>query len=72
MVITDDEPSHSKSEGTGKSKILGEASLDLTPFGLQPSETYNLPIRQQLKFVRAKDSKEISVGRFIASFKIVP
>lgn len=51
---------------------MGEASLDLTPFGLQPTETYNLPIRQQIKFVRIKDGKEISVGRFIASFKIVP
>lgn len=50
--------------GNGKTskKILGECSLDLTPFGLQPTETYNLPIRQQLKFLRSKDGNEITVG----------
>lgn len=52
-------------------RILGECSLDLSPFALQPSETYNLPIRQQLKFVRSRDGKEVTVGRFIASIKIV-
>jgi hypothetical protein len=41
--------------GNNGKKILGECSLDLTPLGLQPTETYNLPIRQQLKFCRSKD-----------------
>jgi hypothetical protein len=71
MVITEDEPTHSKNEGGGKTRVLGECTLDITPFGLQPTEVYNLPIRQQLKFVRMKEDKEISVGRFIASLKIV-
>ena len=50
---------------------LGECSLDLSPFALQPTETYNLPIRQQLKFTRTAEGREITVGRFIASIKIV-
>ena len=52
-------------------RILGECTLDLSPFALQPSETFHLPIRQQLKFMRYKDSKDVTVGRFIASIKIV-
>jgi hypothetical protein len=57
MILSEDEPTNSKSEGTGKSKVLGETTLELTPFGLQPTEVYNLPIRQQLKFVRVKEGK---------------
>lgn len=38
---------------------------------MQPSEVYHLPIRQQLKFVRSKDGKDVTVGRFIASIKVV-
>lgn len=52
-------------------RVLGECSLDLSPFALQPTEAYNLPIRQQLKFTKSKDGKEVTVGRFIASIKIV-
>lgn len=52
-------------------RVLGECSLDLSPFALQPSEVYHLPIRQQLKFVRSKDGKDVTVGRFIASIKVV-
>jgi hypothetical protein len=52
-------------------RMLGECSLDLSQFALQPSEVYHLPIRQQLKFVRVKEGKEVTVGRFIASIKIV-
>ena len=72
IALEEEEPTHSKSEQKTKAKILGECMLDLTPFGLQPTESYNLPIRQQMKFFRVKDGKEISVGRFIASFKMVP
>jgi hypothetical protein len=52
-------------------RVLGECSLDLSTFALQPSEVYHLPIRQQLKFVRSKEGKEVTVGRFITSIKIV-
>ncbi len=52
-------------------RVLGECILDLSPFALQPTETYNLPIRQQLKFTKNREGKEVTVGRFIASIKIV-
>lgn len=52
-------------------RALGECILDLSPFALQPTETYNLPIRQQLKFTKNREGKEVTVGRFIASIKIV-
>jgi hypothetical protein len=60
-----------EANGKQNKRVLGECALDLTPFGLQPTETYNLPIRQQMKFVRAKEGGEVTVGKFIASFKIV-
>ena len=67
MLISDE----TGQSGKQSTRTLGECSLDLSPFALQPTETYNLPIRQQLKFVRSKEGKEATVGRFIASIKIV-
>ena len=52
----------STAEQRGESKILGEAVMDLSPFSLQANEQYNAPVRQQMKFTRMKDGKEISVG----------
>lgn len=70
ILVDDSEYSRGPNEKVS-TKVLGECSLDLSPFALQPSEVYHLPIRQQLKFVRSKDGKEVTVGRFIASIKIV-
>ena len=53
------------------SKILGEVDVDLYPLSLQASEGFTMPTRQQLRFIRAKDGKEVPVGRFIAMFKII-
>lgn len=36
--------------------------MDLSPFSLQINEQYNSPVRQQMKFTRMKDGKEINVG----------
>lgn len=55
----------------GMSKILGEVDVDLHSLSLQASEDFATPTRQQLRFVRAKDGKEVPVGRFIGVFKIV-
>ena len=55
-----------------KMKALGVCTMDLTPFGLQPTEEYQLPIRQQIKFVRTKGGKEVIVGRCLIFFKILP
>lgn len=71
MLLDELEPGYTREIGKQNTKILGECSLDLSPFALQPSETYNLPIRQQMKFIRSKEGKEMTVGRFIASIKIV-
>ena len=53
------------------SKILGEVDVDLYPLSLQASEGFTTPIRQQLRFIRSKDGKEVPVGRFIAMLKII-
>lgn len=55
----------------GMSKILGEVDVDLGGLGLQASEGFATPVRQQLRFIRAKDGKEVPVGRFIGILKII-
>lgn len=58
-------------EKKGSARILGECVLDVGPLIPALSDISGVGVRQSLKFLRVKDGKELTVGRFIISLRLV-
>ena len=58
-------------ERKGNARLLGECILDIGPLIPALSDISGVGVRQSLKFLRVKDGKELTVGRFIISLRLV-
>lgn len=58
-------------ERKGNARLLGECILDIGPLIPALSDISGVGVRQSLKFLRIKDGKELTVGRFIISLRLV-
>ena len=57
-------------ENKGQAKILGECDFDLESILNELVESEGLPVKRSLKFGRDQGGNLVTVGRFVATFKI--
>jgi hypothetical protein len=55
----------------GQARLLGDCVLELGPLMPQINDIYGVGVRQQMAFARRRDDKEVVVGRFTCTIKIV-
>jgi len=58
-------------ESKGQARLLGDCVLEMGPLMPSINDIYGIGVRQQLAFARRRDDKEVAVGRFTCSLKIV-
>jgi hypothetical protein len=66
-VVTD----RSETEGMGQARLLGDCVLDLAPLMPTINDIYSVGVKQHLAFARKRDDKEVIVGRFTCTLKLV-
>jgi hypothetical protein len=55
----------------GQAKLLGECVFELDSIIASLTDTVGLGVKKALKFTRAQAGKSVTVGRFVATFKVV-
>ena len=58
-------------ESKGQAKLLGECSFELDSIMASLSQTEGLGVKKPLKFTRSQGGNIVTVGRFVATFKIM-
>lgn len=70
-MVTDRKDNPSEMESKGQARLLGDCVLELGPLIPSLNDIYGVGVRQQLAFARRRDDKEVIVGRFACTLKLV-
>lgn len=63
--------SSNDNESKGKAKLLGECILDLAPITKNLTDIHEVPVKQQLEFLRRQGDKDGVVGRFNVTLRLL-
>lgn len=70
-MVTDRKENTVELESKGQARLLGDCVLEMGPLMPSINDIYGIGVRQQLAFARRRDDKEVVVGRFTCSLKLV-
>lgn len=59
-------------QGKGQARLLGESVLELGPLASVLTDVRGAGTRQHLRFVRVHEGKQVTVGRFLVTIRLIP
>jgi hypothetical protein len=69
--VTDRQDNPREMETRGQARLLGDCVLELGTLMPAITDIYGVGVRQQLALCRRRDDKEVTVGRFTCTIKLV-